>query len=481
MSRKTLLGPKLRRLRQEHGLTQAQTAQRLGISPSYLNMIESNQRSVTIDLLLKIGQSFDVDLARFADDDGARLISGLQEVFADPLFDGQGVKRQDILDMVETAPAAARSVMTLYQAYRQLRDDAKLAVDARASADGTGGAQTGGTGGFALDETVDFFYDQSNHFPALEDIADSLWAGGGLDAATLYGSLVEALDRDLSLRVKVMPVDVMGPAKRRYDRHSRRVLLSEMLPPESRTFELALQLGQLRYRDALDAVADSARFRTEEAGRLARLALANYLAGAILMPYDRFYRAAVAVRYDLEILQQRFGASFEQVCHRLTTLQRPGARGVPFFLIRVDKAGNVSKRFTGKGLHFARFGGACPRWNIHDALQAQGRMVVQMSETLEGERYFSIARSVTKPGGGWREPGQTYAVALACEASHAAQLVYADGMDLQTDQSAVPIGLHCRVCERLECAHRAFPPVGGRVVIDDPVRADTAAPVKQAG
>lgn len=459
MARQRYLGPKVRRLRRELGLTQARMAEKLGISASYLALIETNQRPVTVDLLLRFVDAFDIDLKAFAEDDASRLSAGLAEVFSDPLFEGAGIGRQELLDLAEQAPGAAAGIQRLYQAYRQLRDDAELTgPNAHAPIHPPGGP---------LDRVGDYFADHGNYFPELEDVATEVAAAGRLEQGQMLAGLTSYLGEAYSLRVRVLPVDVMGPLRRRYDRHQRRILLSEMLPASSRAFQLALQVALLKGRDVLDGLVAAAKLPGEDSQRLARIGLANYLAAAILMPYDRFHRAAVQVRYDLEILQKRFEASFEQVCQRLTTLQRPGARGIPFFLLRVDKAGNVSKRMTAARTPFARFAGACPRWNVHDAFRSEGRMHVQISETPDGERLFSIARMVRKPGAGYRNPGQTYALALGCGLEDAAQIVYADGLDLAGDHGVVPVGLHCRMCERLDCAHRAFPAANHRLVVDE--------------
>jgi len=471
MAKKAMMGHKVRRLRRDQGLTQARMAERLGISPSYLNLIENNQRPVSVPLLLKIGQAFDIDLQAFAEDDGGRLASGLQEVFGDALFEGGEVDRAEIADLAAAAPAAARGVLALYRAYRDAREDLRLLA---AEAARRQGGEQGGTAGSALEEVRDVFEAQNNHFGELEAAADQVWQTGLLDPGDVYQGLCAFLDRDLGIRVKLMPVDAMGAVRRRFDRHGRRILLSEMLPAPSRTFQLAVQIALVRFRGLLDRIAEEAGLSGEEAARLARIGLANYVAGAVMMPYDRIHRAAVAVRYDIEILQHRFGASVEQVCHRLTTLQRPGAKGVPFFLIRVDKAGNVSKRFSANGLHFARFGGACPRWNVHDAFRWPGRIHTQVSAMPDGSRYFSLASTIGKSGAGYRAPGQVHAIALGCEVEHAAQLVYADGVDLLNEDIAVPIGLHCRLCERLDCAQRAYPPLHHRLTIDENQRGPTA-------
>ncbi len=469
MAKKAMLGHKVRRLRSEHSITQAEMARRLGISPSYLNLIENNQRPVTVDMLLRLGQTFDVDLHAFAEDDGARLMADVQEVFADPLFEGAGLGGQDIVDLVNAAPAPAGALLSLYRAYRKTTED--LRQIAERGAGGQNGAEPAPPP--PLEQVHDFLHTNLHYFPELETAAEEIWQSGMLESDDLPQGLSRYLDEELHIRVKVMPLEVMGTARRRFDRHGRRLLLSEMLEQPSRNFQLAVQIAYLRYRDLLDRLVADAGFASADAARLARICLANYLAGALLMPYGRFYRAATAVRYDIEILRQRFAASVEQVCVRLTTLQRPGSRGVPFFLIRVDKAGNISKRLSASALPFARLGGACPRWNLHDAFRWPRRIHTQVSEMPDGQRIFSLSRTVDKAGAGYRHPGQTFAIALGCDITYAAQLVYADGVDLTSEDVAVPVGLHCRVCPRLDCSQRAFPPVHHELMLDENVRGAT--------
>lgn len=471
MAKKALLGHKIRRLRRDQGLTQARMAEHLGISASYLNLLENNQRPVTVSLLLKLGQSFDVDLQNFAEDEGAQLVSGLQEVFSDGVMERHPVSRDDMLQLASTVPEAARGVLALYQAYCATREDLRL-LTAEAAGQPAGPSIGGSTA--AIEAVRDYFHEQGNFFADLEAAAEEVWRRGNLNPNHLDQSLGDYLERQLATRVRLMPLEAMGPARRRYDRHSRRLLLSELLGRPSRTFQMAVQIALIQYRDLIDGIIRDAGFGSDEAARVMRIDLANYMAGAIMMPYDRILRAATSLRYDIEMLQHRFGASFEQICHRLTTLQRPGAKGVPFFMIRMDKAGNVSKRYSANRGPFARFGGACPRWNVHDAFRWPGRIQTQISEMPDGQRSFSLAATVTKTGAGFRAPGQVYAIALGCDAAYAGDLVYADGVDLYNPDIAVPIGLHCRLCPRLDCSQRAFPPLNHRLTVDEDFRGATA-------
>jgi len=468
VEKKAMLGPKMRRLRREHGLTQAQMAEQLGISPSYLNLIEHNQRPVTVPLLLKLAQGFGVDLQGFAEDDDSRMVAGLREVFSDPLFESADLKSQDFRDVVAATPALAAAVVQLYRAYRERCDDVRLLAEQVADRDKLHLIQNPS---FPVDEVREMFHVHSNHFPDLEAAAEALWEIATLRSGDLYRGLADYLDAACSVRVRLLPIDVMGHAARRYDRHSRRILVSEMLSQPARVFQLACQIGLLQHRELLDRIADQATLSSDEARRLARLGLANYFAGAVMMPYGRFLEAARAVRYDIDILRQRFDASFEQICHRLTTLQRPGAKGVPFFMIRTDKAGNVSKRFSAAGFNFARFGGACPRWNVHDAFRTPGIIHTQFAEMPDGTAYISIARTVTKSSGGYRVPAQQFAIALGCDVAHAGHLVYGDDLNLENRAAAVPIGVNCRLCPRLDCNQRAFPPLNHRLIVDENTRA----------
>ncbi|HUF55506.1 MAG TPA: short-chain fatty acyl-CoA regulator family protein [Thermohalobaculum sp.] len=466
MEKKAMMGHKVRRLRRDNGLAQAQLAEMLGISPSYLNLIEHNHRPLTVALLLKLGQAFDVDLQSFAEDEETRTLAGLKEVFADPVFGDAELGRQDLRDLA-MSPAVAQAVIALYRAYRGTREDIETLAEKLADSDRNSFVSSAR---FPVEEVGDFFNAEANHFPEIEEAAEALTGSLDLARSDLQGALTRHLERKTGIGVKTMPANVMGSALRRFDRHSRRVLLSEMLPPSGRTFQIAAMIARLEHSELIDRLAARAKLSNREGRLLVEIGLANYFAGAVVMPYERFLKAAQAVRYDLEILERRFDASPEQVCHRLTTLQRPGAKGVPFFLIRIDKAGNVSKRFSPGSLHLARFGGACPRWNVHDAFRTPGVLHTQFSQMPDGTTWFSIARTVTKPGFGFRSPPPEFAIGLGCEASHASQLVYADALDLKNADAAIPIGVSCRLCPRLDCSQRAFPPLNHRLVIDGNLR-----------
>jgi predicted transcriptional regulator/transcriptional regulator with XRE-family HTH domain len=468
MAKKTMLGNKVRRLRRRRGLTQVSLAQQLGISPSYLNLIEHNQRSVTVPLLLKLAEVFESDISELAPDDDARLHSELTEVLGDALFEPFGLKGSDVRELVGSSPGACRALLALYRSYRSALDENRTLVDRLMGE----GQQVGLDGGRTPPEEAvsDFLQDHLNHFPTLEEAAEHLWAEARLGPGNLDRNLVEHLRARHGVRVDVVPSQSAQGLVRRYDEADRLLVLSEVLAPRSRNFQLAHQIALLECRPALDVYVEQGKLATHNSRALARVALANYFAGAVLMPYEPFLAAARSVRYDVELLGHRFRTSFEQVCHRFTTLQRPTNKGIPFHFIRVDIAGNVSKRFSASGIRFARYSGSCPRWNVHTAFLSPGFIRTQLSSMPDGTSFFCIARTVRKEGGGFGAPQSRLAIGLGCEISHAPELVYADGVDLSNLDAAVPIGVACRLCERMDCRQRAFPPLEQGMAVDENVR-----------
>lgn len=463
MNKKLVIGPKIRRLRRELGLTQTTMAEEMGISTAYLNLIERNQRPVTAQFLVRLAEVYAVDMKSFAQGDDDRLVADLREVFGDPLLADRGVDVQELKDLAGASPAAADAVTHLYRAYQDAVAKAMELAEKLAEHDRLTGHELIR---LPLEDLRDFFHARQNHFPELEEVAEGLWRSLPLRMHEVYDGLRQHLASTYGVTVRIVPRDTMPSDLRRFDPHGRRVLLSEMLPPWGRCFELAHQLALIGHADRLDGLVAESGLGTPEARQLCRLALANYFAGAVMMPYDRFLAAAVELRYDIDVLSQRFGTSFEQTCHRLTTLQRPGAKGVPFFLIRVDSAGNISKRFSAGGFHFARFGGACPRWNVHEAFRLPGVIRTQVVQMPDGTTYFSVARTIGRTGTGFHMPEQLLAIGLGCEIGQARQLIYADGHDLE-NAAATPIGVNCRLCERQDCNHRALPPLSRRLNINE--------------
>ncbi len=461
----TLLGGKVRALRRQRSLTQAQLAERLGISASYLNLIEHNRRSLSAPLLIRMAEVLDLDLKTLSAEGQARTVADLMEVFGDALFEAHDVTTAELRELASASPTAARAVVALYRAYRNAREGS----EALAATLSDGALEGMDASHLPTEEVSDLVQKHLNHFPELEAGAEALWADARLDQENLYAGLVARLER-LGVAVRVLHTAEMQGAVRRYDPERRVLALSEVLRRGSRNFALAYQLGVLTQEPAIERIAVDPLLTSDASRALARVALANSFAGAVLMPYGPFLAAARSERYDIELLGHRFRTSYEQTCHRLTTLRRPGAEGVPFHMMRVDIAGNISKRFSGTGLRFARFSGACPRWNVFEAFTTPGLIRTQLARLPDGTTYFWMARTVTRDKGGFHAPRSVVAIAMGCDARRAGELVYADAVALDSPGAVVPVGITCRVCERMDCEQRAFPPLQHPLAVNPHVR-----------
>lgn len=452
-TQKLYAGAKLREIRNRLNLTQKDFAAKLGVSLPYLNQMENNNRPVSTTVVLALAQEFGLDVTELSSGDSERLVSDIREALADPIFADAMPPLADLRLTASNAPALARAFIELHRAYRQTHerlaslDEALGREDARIQAS-------------PWEEVRDFFHYCDNYIDAVDHAAERF-----ADRATTPGGIREATLESLSDRgVTVEMAD--SPMLRQYDSETRTLRLSSRSAPQTQVFQLLLQVALISQDKLLEATLDFARFQTEEARAIAKIGLANYFAGAALMPYGTFLAMAQECRHDLEVLSARFGASIEQVAHRLSTMQRPGAKGIPFFFVRVDQAGTITKRHSATRLQFARFGGACPLWNVHRAFETPGHFLRQLAETPDGVRYISLARDVSKPGGSFGAPVRRYAIALGCEVRHADALVYADNMDVNNDSAFEPIGISCRICERKTCHQRSVPPLERRLTIN---------------
>lgn len=451
--RKLYLGPQIRRLRREQSHTQAEMAAILEISPSYVNLIERNQRPVSADLLVRLASAYGFDLTRLDGAETDELFADLAQAFSDPIFQEAGVTREDALELAAGNPVLGEAVAALFKAYRS--SELEL-TEARVAGNRTAEDP--------VEEARTFLHGRRNHFPAIDEMGERLHAEK--KSGALFDTLAERFQREHRLRVRILPADVMAGAWRRLNRHSGEIAVSEALDQASRSFHLALQLALIEQSGAMDRLVNESKFATDAGRRLARSALANYAAAAIMLPYGPFLAAATELFYDIEALGRRFGASFEQVAHRLTTLRRPGAEGVPFFFLRVDAAGNVSKRFSGDIFPFARYGGSCPLWTVHEAFRTPRRIITQIIQLPDQSRYFSIARTVTSGAGGFDAPHIERVVVVGCALGDAEKLIYARGRDIEGEK-ATPVGVTCRLCERPDCAARAHPPLRRRLIVDE--------------
>jgi predicted transcriptional regulator/DNA-binding XRE family transcriptional regulator len=463
-------GSKVRALRRREGLSQAELASRLGVSASYLNLIENHKRPLPAPLLVKLAQQLNVDIAQFASDEDARLVSDLMEAFADPMFADPALTQTEVRDMSAASPAAARAVIALYRAYRAAKGAADDLSSRIAERDDLAQGATP-PAHLPSEEVSDFIQRNFNHFETLETGAAELVSFGRLHTDEIYQGLVRFLEKELGISVQIARSEKARETLRRFDPQKKALYLSELLPTRSRSFQLAYQIGMLTQRRAIDALVERDAYLSTDASRaLARVALGNYFAGAMLMPYDAFLRAAREERYDIDVLGRRFRVGFEQTAHRLTTLRRPGAEGVPFHFVRIDVAGNISKRFSASGIRIARFSGACPRWNIFAAFLTPGMIRIQVSQMPDGEVFFCLARTIQKDSGGYHAQQPVMAIGLGCKVEHAKELVYSDGVDLENPGVITPVGVTCRTCERADCDQRAFPSMRQPLVVDENVR-----------
>jgi predicted transcriptional regulator/DNA-binding XRE family transcriptional regulator len=452
---KLYLGRRLRHLRRELGLNQSAMAAEIGVSPSYLNHLERNQRPVTAQVLLKLAEVYDIDLKSFAAQGGEGTgASQLAEIFADPMFGGLAVPRYEAVEVADNAPAVADAISRLYAALVELRRQPAT------------GEEEGERAPLSPQNWVrDYVQAGRNHFAYLEEAAETQ-AGALGDPLSMAEPIRRRLKDAFGIEARVMPPEVLDGASQHYDLHRKRLMLSALLRPESRTFALAYQLALVEFRPLLEKMVEAAAPPDLPTKRLLHMSLANYAAGAIMMPYAPFLEAAERHRYDIDRLCALFGASVEQVAHRLTTLGRNNARGIPFFMLRVDAAGNISKRFAGEAFPFSRYGGTCPRWNLHSAFQTPGRVVTQVVETPDGQRFFTISR--TAPRSVRLDPREDsqLAIGLGCDVKYASRLAYADGLDLAEPQ-VTPIGPACTICPRVRCPQRAAAPAGRTLTVEE--------------
>lgn len=454
---KLYAGAKLREVRTRIGLTQKDFAAKLGVSLPYLNQMENNNRPVSTSVVLGLAQEFGLDVTELSSGDGERLVSDMREALADPVFSGGMPPLADLRLAASNAPALAHAFLELHRSYRQTHerlaslDEALGREDARARPS-------------PWEEVRDFFHYCDNYIDAVDRAAEHFGAPEG-QRGNIRGTAHSALS-NAGVTVSFDDTDML----RSYDGEARVLHISTRATHVSQTFQMLLQVALIRQNALLEATLDLARFQTDEARAIAKIGLANYFAGAAMMPYGAFLEAAQTTRHDLERLATGFGASIEQVCHRLSTLQRPGAKGIPFFFVRVDQAGTITKRHSATRLQFARFGGACPLWNVHRAFEQPGQFLRQLAETPDGVRYVSLARDVSKASGRFGAPVRRYAIALGCEVKHAADLVFADGLDVGRPDAFEPIGISCRICERKTCHQRSVPPLERRLSVDPDTR-----------
>jgi predicted transcriptional regulator/transcriptional regulator with XRE-family HTH domain len=460
MSGNPQIGGKIRRLRRQRQVSQADLAAAVGISASYLNLIEHNRRNITVPLLFKFAGFFGIEAGELADSDDSRLEGDLMEAFGDDIFADSDLTNQEIRDLAFSNPVAARAVLHMYDKYRELSLNKSHSSDE----DGEDGPHHRAT-----DAISDFLQENANHFPTLETAAERIRDDIDNASDSFEQGLRTWLGNVFGMDWRM--VSLPHGIARRTSGNGRIIEVSDVLPPESTLFGIAHQIGLMAASSDIDAIIEQSNLGEGDGPALARNVLASYFAAALIMPYQAFLNACETHRYDVDRVARRFNVSFEQACHRMTTLQRPGASGIPLHLVRTDIAGNISKRFSLSGIHIPRHSGACPRWNVYSAFLQPGRINVQISQMPDGESYFCIARSFEKGGYRHNAPRQNFSIGLGCHISQARRMIYSDGLDLSNPTQAVSIGVGCRICPRMECEQRAHPPADHRFRIDNSQRA----------
>jgi XRE family transcriptional regulator, fatty acid utilization regulator len=458
---KTFAGAKLRHLRETRAMSQANLARLLEISPSYLNQIEHNSRPLTVPVLLRITEAFGVDTEFFASTDTSRLVADIREVLLDEAI-GVEVTNSELTDLATNLPSIAQALVRLHRNYRN-------AVETTAALVTENGMGLHGSAAASLphEEVRDFFYERENYVGELDERAERMTEEMGLRRSEVHRALHDRLTERHGVHITTDGIDESTGQQHRYEPVARVLRMAPSLRGGQRAFRMASQIALLEYDDLIDELADSWAYSGPAARSLGRIGLANYFAGALILPYRAFLTTAERYRYDIERLCDHFGVGFETVCHRLSTLQRPKMRGLPFSFVRVDRAGNMSKRQSAAGFHFSRVGGACPLWNIYEAFAAPGKIVTQIASLPDGKSYFWVARTVARNIGGYGSPGKMFSVGLGCELRHAHRLVYSTGLDLDDRAAATPIGMGCKVCERPACPQRAFPTIGKQLTVDE--------------
>lgn len=456
-------GSRIRKLREQRGLTQAALAEKMIISPSYLNQIESDARPLNKRVLKKLELALGIDFADWAENEDRRA-GQLRVALNDPLFRGSEISVQELRDTVSASPRMVERFLQLFQAHQRLQEDYQTLAESIAGEErikALHGVQ------FPYEDVRDFFYRRNNHIASLDQAAEQLCQTEGFACDDMAADLTTYLEFTHGVKVQLTDCEHQERLLRRYDPESKTLFLSKPSSLSRRAFQMANQIALLLFNEVIEKEIEAADLASTSARSLCRLALANYFAGALLMPYSRFLEDARRLRYDIERLSGLYATSFEQVCHRLSTLQRPHNKGVPFYFVRVDMAGNISKRQSATSFHFARLGGVCPLWNIHAAFSSPGNLLTQLARMPDGKTYLCLARTIYESGGSYLRPQRKFAIGLGCEIDHAHKLVYSTGLDLDDPAAVEPIGVSCRVCDRPDCSQRAFPPLSRRLQIDE--------------
>jgi predicted transcriptional regulator/DNA-binding Xre family transcriptional regulator len=455
------IGPKIKSFRRQLGLQANKLAEQLGISPSYLNLIESGKRKIDGDLLLKVCEELKIELSDLTNKSDLNLVNDISELLDDQLFEDLDILGPEVKDLVNTNPKIARALIKLGDNYKQKDHEIISKVETL-----SGKIIDSRKTSFPGEVISDFLQEKKNYFPKLEEFANKIFDKVQLNNRTRYVALCDFLRTEYSINVKDIIPEEGKPFSKIFNKNNKELLLSEYNSLETKKLHAAAQIAQEGAINEINEYLSEFKFPSDEAKRLTKIALLNYCAAAILMPYKLFHSECKKLKYDLELLQNTFATSFEQVAHRVTCLQDPKLPGIPFHMLRVDIAGNISKRFSLSGIEIPRYGGACPRWNVYSAFTRPGVIQAAVSKMSNGKKYVCIAKTVEKGVGRYGRKKSMLSIGLGCEAKYAKDFVYTENLNLNDKKTEIPIGVSCRTCDRLDCSQRAFPPLHKKFDVD---------------
>ncbi|MEM8650935.1 MAG: short-chain fatty acyl-CoA regulator family protein [Pseudomonadota bacterium] len=465
---KVFIGPKLRELRNSRSFTQAQMAGELGVSASYINLLEKNQRPASLKFLVTLSDRLGVNWQDVANTDTSLALSELRQLTQDAAFGERIPDIEELRSALEHSPNLISGFMNIYNAYRVYGE--KLAEQSEfLAADSDAGSSNLG----AEYSVHDLFRGSNNYFAEIENCAEQCFGEKTIIRDDLYSELKHLLEKGLGIRIVQARDEVLGSTLRYFDRENSELFLSDGLDHQNRVFQLAHMIALIQFDQVLNEQLPKRVLNDQLAASRCRVELANYFAAAVMMPYDEFYEEAQLAKYDIDRLAARFSVSYEQVCHRLTTLQKPGKRGIPFFFLRIDRGGNVSKRFNVTPIQLARFGGACPKLDVHYCFRVPGRILSQIVEMPDHSRYLTINRTVDRPSIRYSTEDKRLAVSLGCAIQYAPELIYSKNLDLNATPMVTEIGVNCRLCPRKNCRQRAHDPFFSSLKIDEDRRGIT--------
>ena len=455
------IGPKIKSFRRQLGLQANKLAEQIGISPSYLNLIESGKRKIDGDLLLKVCEELKIELSDLTNKSDLNLVNDISELLDDQLFEDLDILGPEVKDLVNTNPKIARALIKLGDNYKQKDNEIINKVETL-----SGKIIDSRKTSFPGEVISDFLQDKQNYFPKLEEFANKIFEKVQVNNRTRYIALCDFLNSEYSIKVKDVIPEEDKPFSKIFNKNKKELLLSDYNSLETKKLHAAAQIAQEGAEEEINSYLSEFKFPSDEAKRLTKIALLNYCGAAILMPYKLFHSECKKLKYDLELLQNTFATSFEQVAHRVTCLQDPKLPGIPFHMLRVDIAGNISKRFSLSGIEIPRYGGACPRWNVYSAFTRPGVIQAAVSKMTNGKKYVCIARTVEKGVGRYGKKKSMLSIGLGCEAKYAKDFVYTENLNLNDKKTEIPIGVSCRTCDRLDCSQRAFPPLHKKFDVD---------------